>query len=363
MKRFKCYIDKEIAELILMMKDDFPNLSSILSKNATLYLDTNKEEVKKIMKNEDNPIFINFKNNPISENLPISFKDNLKKYISNKSKFVDCPNPMVILDIDEENISELRTDFAVPAFTKEMVFKTADTYFIGSYYKRLTKGELIEDNFKTFFNSNPEKPSSNKFNLLHSNSLVITDPYIFSNTKKVDMNTKNVGFENLKLLLEALLPATLKIPFNLAIITDDRECNWSIDIAKLKLNELCNFAKGVREYPIEIEMIVYNLKDKVHGRYGISNNFKMTFDKGLNHFNPSNLNIVNETNDIRIENNFCGVNNIGEIPYETSQHILKDLKQICEDAYSFTKNTAFEATQKFAINSIDTNSIINRLLK
>lgn len=360
MRRFNCFIELDTAELILLMQEDYPNLSLILSKYARLFINASESEVKGKLLDVDNPLFILHKNDGTEGTLPKAFKDELKKYLSNNDRFLDKPTSLAFLDIESEHAKSLREDYGHISITKNEIDEIGERIFEGAFYKRFKKGEEVEGAFRSHIDIYPSGESSDKMNLPCSNSLVISDPYIFSNSQKVGSELKNIGFENLKLLLNALLPGSLNVPFDLTIVTDD--CKWSSSIASEKIEELSDYIKSIRSYPTNIELIIYGMKDKIHGRYVISNYYKITLDKGIKHFNIEDQKTVRETNDIRIEKNFNNVASPGETPYESAQEILDEVKDICRDAYQYTKNSR-GTLGKIAVNSEGTSGVLNRLLK
>lgn len=360
MKRFNCFIDSELASLILRDKSQFASLSMILSKYATLNLNSSKNEVEAILKDENNPITINFRNDPAVDAFPRFAEDQINAFKKDTSLLKEQSFAMVILDSEIKLIENIRNKIGVTAFSKESLLYKSDHFFVGSFYKQFKKGQKINNAYNSFIGKIPGGEDPQKFNLYCSNAIVISDPYIFKNSKIISGKNYFVGFENLKLILDALLPLDLDVPFNLTILTEN--CTWDVSTANKKLKELEIYLKKIRKYKITLEFVIYSMSSIVHGRYLLSNYYKITFDKGLNHFSVEDSCTIVENNDIRIERNFDNVNSIGDIPFQSSLETLNDIKKICENAYSFTKLIGGNVGN-MAINSEGSSSIINRLLQ
>lgn len=304
------YIGQEALEEILLYEEDYPNLNTIIKKHSEICLNLEDNEYDNIIEDIESDFCqlekMGVRIVPLKEYF-LYLKDHIDD-VAEKTFSI------FYLDVDKEVAKSLSEKYGIIIQSEKDI---DDNILQLNFYKQLEKGEKVkgqEDGWKNIMN---------EIKLPPFNSLVITDDFLFSNTDK----GKNIGFENLKLLLNAILPMNMDVVFHLLIISPMDK------ISKEKANQFNGFIKSylnnIRNYEFNVEFI---FRDTLHARKVYSNYFVMICDKGFKMFRPDDSNIAHEDiNDIRLISILHDPNNShGDTMLKMAKTDLDKIKKLCE---------------------------------
>lgn len=335
------FMDLETLIELIVFEEDFPNLNSILKKHSIIYLDIKEEELDLHLKNSESEL-----SNLSRCDVEIRpAKEFFKNYKDDEKLLLKKVNSFYLLDISVEMAEELSKKYGVIV---KSCSEINDNIFQLWYKKYFEKGEILpgENNgWKNIF-SNIKLPPAN--------SIIITDRYLFgTKEKEIDL-----GYENLKLLLDALLPDSLNIPFHIYIIFRRQD-----KLRDERLNEiyeqLIKFLRAKRNYDIILELISY---DTVHPRRIISNYYAIELDKGVQLFSASNNKQIISDNELGLSSILHdSIHRYGDSELERRNKILYRFGKFHEEIRLQILNGISEGNKKILGNPRNDKRIVNRL--
>ena len=274
------YIGRDALETIAIFDDDYPHLHDIFKSHSILCVDLSDAELDEILSDKESDLSQFCLKNDIQT---IPLKDYFDSLREDKSQIAEKPRAMFFFDITASEAEELSTKYGVIVQSETAI---NDRVLQLSFKKGLNKGVMVRGNDDGWRNllAGVKLPPMN--------SLIISDNYLLQN----EANDKLVGFENLKMLLNSILPKTLGTSFHLLIVAPMPQ-----KIRPEKADQLNGmlkaFLKQVRPYDFQLEFVFNNT---IHPRKIFSNYFVIVGDKGFQLFHPTHTTLVYDDNQLAI---------------------------------------------------------------
>ncbi len=345
---FTVYAEKEIFENIVVFNDQAPHWFNIFCNHSKVCLNMTDEELAS-EELQGTPIFefIMAKGGRSPSTKKVFFDDVYKDI----TIIADKPRSVFFLNYTKAEAEAIQADFGVLVHGNEEI---EDNLLNGSFYKDLKKDSTFENQTTKGWQNLVS------FSLPPSNAMVITDEYLFSNEE----NSQSVGKSNVIQLMEAFLPANLKVPYHLIIFSSDqpeikktaKSNTWCLRIA----NELKAEISALRSYPIIVEVV---FAKTIHKRKIFSNYLNATCDKGFAVFKVKDGKTVISDNDFRCDRVFTRVNpEEGDTEFMTAEAILVQLKKHYKTVQQFINNAGENVNFRILGDCNPDKSIKNRLI-
>jgi hypothetical protein len=341
---FTIYSDKDIFENIISSPSDYPNWNKIINNHSAVCLDINEVDLDTELDNPDSILFLFIQSNAREINL-VSSDNYINSIYENPEKLIENPRSIFFLNIDSDKAFKLQEDNGIIVQSGDEI---DDNILLGSYFKLLNKNSVCESGkdlgWKSILN----------FNLPPSNSLIISDNYLFKNEEHRIV----VGEPNIVYLLDALLQKKLNIRYHILIIAEDnRKSNaWCEDLK----DKISKQIKALRPYEIIIEFV---FSVTIHKRSILSNYYFGFADKGFSVFSTRDNKTIREDNDFTLDRIFNNVNSFGgDVVYTQKEDALRRIyKKFIEVFQWLQKNDPIENRRIIGDCNSD-YSIKNRLL-
>jgi hypothetical protein len=339
---FTIYSEKEIFENITIYDDKYPNWHKILCGHSQICLNLTDKELE----DEEIPGTVIFEFiNALGGKRPIALKDYFNNIYEDNSLIIDKPRSVFFLNYPKTITDTLQKDIGVIVQSSDEI---DDNILYGTFYRELPKDFVVENGtnigWKELLN----------FPLTPSNSIVISDDYLFKNEEF----GKNVGICNLIALLDSILPETINVEYQILIITQDH--NKSQKWCEKFAGDLKATLVRLRKYKISVEIV---FSESIHKRKVILNYLSLICDKGFAVFRVNDLKTVRSENDFRIEKFFNRMAlNEGDSEYKSSEINLIQIKKICESTKQFINNSKSDINKRILGDCKKDKSINNRLL-
>lgn len=271
---------RETLENIAIFDEDFPNLHNITKSHAILCLDLSEDELDEVLSDIEGDLSqFCLKNN--IQTIPL--KEYFNALQEDTSIIIEKPRAIFFLDVSPEEAKTLTAKYGIIV---QSITQVDDNILQLSFRKALDKGEIVGGNSDGWSNL----LASQKLPPL--NSLIITDNYLLQN----EINGKLIGFENLKMILNAVLPQNLDAVFHLLIVAPMPQ-----KIRPEKADQLNGmlkaYLKTIRPYEFQLEFVFNNT---IHARKILSNYFAIICDKGFQLFHPLYKTTVYDENEVSI---------------------------------------------------------------
>jgi hypothetical protein len=227
---------------------------------------------------------------------------------------------MYFLNVSQAQADQMQNAYGVIV---QSVQGIDDKVLSASFFRELTKDEVIENGgllgWKYLLN----------FDIPPSNAIVIYDNYLFKDTETIANNSVSVGKENIKWLLDKLLPPALSVEYHVTLISDnyDRLEQWRAQLAGNLNTEINN----LRTYDINVE-VVFMKPESLHKRRLIMNYVNASCDRGFCVFKVRDGKTVKGVNDIRFNRIFCTLHNhAGDTEFTSATKALQIIKKESTD--------------------------------
>lgn len=342
--KIKVYLTKESFEDIIVFDDEYPNLNHIFRESATFIFDMTEDELDGLLDDikSDFAMFCN------SHNIKTIAKESvLNHMLTDKDELIKNCRSLFIMDIDEQEARKIREENGVLVLSKDNI---DDNVFNQRFWRhRFVKNTAIKGNSITEWGD-----VLKDMPWLPLNSIVIFDDYIFAESNV----TLKDCVENVKGLLDAILPPKLAIDFHVLILTTHPNC----DEAKRNqiVGDIKSYIQSKRNYKIRLEFIFYK---SLHQRKIITNYNVMVGDKGFVNFNNKSKKIIddNPTYACTVFQNI--VNSIGDTEYGMATRDLEKIYKLSEIVKEMNVNGIKNYTKKIVGDCTKGKTINNRLLK
>lgn len=315
MSDFIIYAEKKAFDEITF-NGNYPNLHSIFTNHSTVFLNLSAQELQDNI-NSEGEIFY-YLHAYAAAKVPEAHPDQFENVYDDGVNLVSTPRSIYFLDITKAEADQLQNSFGVIVQSCDHI---DDNVLSSSFFRELAKDETIENGpllgWKYLLN----------FDIPPSNALIISDSFLFSDTENVGGNPISVGKENIKWLLDKILPDSLNVVYHVTLISEDynRAEAWRAQIAGSMNTEINN----LRPYDINVE-VVFMGSEHFHKRRLIMNYINASCDKGFSVFRVRDGKTVKGVNDIRFNRIFsANQNHLGDTEYNASTKALRVIKREC----------------------------------
>jgi hypothetical protein len=341
---FVIYSEKEIFEDIILYKDQYLNWYNTLCWHADVCLNLTDDELEN-EKIEGTLIFEFIKAKGGTGKSLNALKPFFDEIYDDYSQIAEKPRSVFLLKCTKEKADSLQSDFGVMVLCRENI---DDSVLRGTYYKDLPKGMIIENQKGTGWNGLITFP------LPPSNTLVLTDDYLFKNEE----NGKNIGEINLVELLDVFLPSVLKTEYHIAVFTNDdgKTEVWCESL----VNRLKTAIVSLRTYPIVFEVV---FTKTIHKRKMVLNYLNTTCDKGYSVFKTDDKKTIKDDNDFRADRVFNRIDpNEGDTDFGSAENTIMQLKRKSQDVIEFITQSGAIENRRILGDCNSNHTLRNRLI-
>lgn len=342
--KIKVFLTKETFEEIAVFDDIYPNLNHIFRESAVFILDMTEEELDQSIDDteSDFAVFCN------SYNIKTIAKPSiLNSMLNNKDELIKNCRSLFIMDVNEQEARKVQEEYGILVLSKRNI---DDNIFNQRFWRHyFIKGEKIQgDAISEWIDTLKNIP------WLPTNSLIISDNYLFAGTDSAPLSN---CVENIKGLLDAILPHKLKTDFHILITTRHPSCNEQR--RNQIIGEIKSYIQSKREYMIILEFIFY---DSIHQRKVITNYNVMVGDKGFINFNNRKKCIIddNPTYAYTVFQNIK--DSIGDTEYGMTTIDLEYIDKISKMVKKINENGVKDHTKRILGNCAKDKTVNNRLL-
>lgn len=350
--KFDVYLEKDIFKEIIE-SGRFPNWNKILTDYSQVLLNITKDEFSEEISG-GNSIYVRFSLNPKA--LPVvPLGSQFESIKQDYSTALNHPRAVYILDISLNEAKKISNDLGIAIISSENL---DDTYFEGGLFKELVAGDKQKGGWESLIS----------IKLPVSNSLVISDPYLFEDWRimeddGVDIEEERKSqVESFSQMIKTFLPKYLKTEYYITIISGkEKEKRSSAGWKKIfdNLKEEINIIKEERNYEIIFELLITTAP---HKRRIISNYINCWSDKGFRLFKFENYEIVKDYNDIHVHRIFNNINDQGFTHYESATIALDFINKEYNTVKKLNENSEIKSGKGHIFSSLGVNVIKNRIL-
>ena len=232
--------------------------------------------------------------------------------------------------------------------------KLTDNFFYLHHTKEYDRNDIINGSHDNGWGNFLEQVPTT---IPPMNSIVLNDRFLMFKTNEKTAEQKGFsGLNNLKVLLNEILPQHLKIPFHLLIYC--QHPNLSIETTDIIVKKYIEEVKALRDYTIIIEFVYAVAR---HKRAFYSNYFLFEADRGFNAFKNYKRKHLSGENDFGIFGYLCDPETSGDTKFQIARSKISKIKTECYDIY---KNPNKRNSDNDKISRIQTDckdSFFNRL--
>lgn len=232
------------------------------------------------------------------------------------------PFALWLFNRSEQEVNKFRDYLGVWALTPQVL---SDNYFSLEHSREFDKNDVI--------NGTKDNGWGNYFEELSKalppvNSIVLNDRHLLYNTnEKTALEKGFYGLNNLKALLNELLPQNLKIPFHILIFCQHPKMN--IADTDAIVNKFIKEVKSLRNYAIELEFAYDKSR---HKRDLYTNYFRFGVDRAYNAFYDSDLKKLNGENDFKVVSYLNNPFSSGDTEYDSARSKISKIHEQCKEA-------------------------------
>ena len=341
---FTIYSDKDIFENIVSSPNVYPNWNKIINNHSDIAIDINQNDLDSELIDDQSILFLFLQSNAREINI-IASDDYFRKIDANPEAVIEKPRSVFFLNIDADKAMNLQIENGIIVQAKSNI---DDTALSGSYFKDLPKNTVCESTkdkgWKSLIN----------FNLPPSNSLIISDNYLFKNEE----NRIITGEPNTINLIDAILPSTLNVTYHILIVAEDNKKS-DVWCENLKVR-ISTQIKSLRPYNIIVEFL---FAVTIHKRIILSNYLNGSSDKGFAVFSPRDNKTVRDDNDFRLDRVFNNLHSFGgDVEFTSKENALKAINKKSKEVYQYLQSMPFSENRRIVGDCNPDYSINNRLL-
>lgn len=339
---FTIYSEKEIFETIVLFNEQSPNWYNIFCNHAEVCLNMTDEELEK-EEVQGTPIFEFIMAN--GGRCPVALKDFFDEIEEDASAIIKKPRSVFFLNITKAQAKELQDNFGIVVQSSDGI---DDSILKGTFFKELPEGIRVESKKKIGWQCLLD------FKLPPSNSLIITDDWLFKNKE----DSKIVGEYNIINLIDSLLPEKLEIDYHILLITKDQ--GRSKEKCEQLADNIISRIKSLRKFQINVEIV---FAETIHKRKVFLNYMSITCDRGFAMFKIKDNKTVRGDNDFRYEKAFeRNLADIGDSVYASDGILMKKIYDKCRSVTEYIKNKCQDPDQRILGDCNPNKLIKNRLL-
>lgn len=337
------FIGPDILGEIILFEELYPHLNIITKRHAVIYLDITEKEFDEQLDNPDSEIGL-LSRYDVEIRPAKTFFEKIKQ---DKGILLNKARAVYILNISKEEAEELTNEYGTIVISQNYI---NDNIFQLSFKKQVEDEESFREE------TNGWRSILSRLHLPPSNSLIITDNYLLNNIE----NEQLIGIENLKMLLNELLPGNLSTSFQILIMTH-MPAHINAKRANRINGELKAYLNSIRPYEINLEFVF----DKtIHPRKIISNYYVLTCDKGFQLFSIKDKCKSRTDNLILIQSILHDpLNTTGDTELYITFKDIKKIRDICEKLKeTIISGNTIDHKRKIIGDTRPDKTIINRLV-
>ncbi|MCL4283294.1 MAG: hypothetical protein KJZ58_13660 [Flavobacteriales bacterium] len=318
------YSEVSIFEEIALYPGKYPNWSVILNKHAEVCLNISQAELNAQLV-EGEVLFEYVKAAEGKE--PVALDSYFAALYADPDEMLVHPRAAFLLKHDGKEAARLTAEYGLVVQSAESL---DDAVLVSpALFMDLPKDRVFEAGGKKGWHV------LMAVDLPPSNSMVIVDPYVL---------TSSNGLSNLKQLCDAVLPASLKVAYHIAVIcshvnnSSPKSETWRTQEA----GKIIAAIRKLRSYDIDVEVVFEDAED-YHRRRVVFNYANLTCDKGFAVFKTADGKTVATVNDTSFKRAFHDPTIVGDSQYTSGTTDLETVKRR-------TNNLAAHITSKIALD-------------
>jgi len=310
---FKIYSEKNSFENIVLYKEDTPNWNKIFLQHADIHLNMTQPDIDAECV-EGTVIFEFIKAN--GGRIPKASDAYFANLYANNARMVDMPRAAFFVRGTPADALAAQNAYGVIVQSVDAI---DDSVLNLSFFREVTKDEVIDDGALIGW------MRLLKLDFPPSNSVVVSDPYLFSNSEVVGGVHISIGERNTIRLLDGLLPATLSTDYHVTIVAErvNKSDNWhNTLVANLQAN-----IQALRNTYAIVTEVIFLKSEHLHKRRLVLNYVNGSCDKGFGVFKVADDRTVRSNNDVRLSHIFSGIiGRIGDTEYDSATKGLLQVK-------------------------------------
>lgn len=318
------YSEVSIFEEVALYPSKYPNWSVIFNKHAEVCLNITQEELDAQLV-EGEVMFEYVKAAEGKE--PVALKSHFDAIYSDLSELMVHPRAAYLLKYDKGEAARLSTAYGLAIQSAQAL---DDKVLVSpAMFKDLPKNHVVEVKGRKGWHAllAVDTPPSN--------AMVIIDPYVLTSTN---------GLFNLTQLCNALLPLSIEVTYQVAIICSHitnggpKTETWRIQEA----GKIIAAIRALRSYDIDAEVVFEDSED-YHRRRVILNYANLTCDKGFAVFKTADGKTVATVNDASFKRAFHDPTTVGDSQYSSGTTDLETVSRRTNKlAAHITRKTALD---------------------
>lgn len=341
---FTIYSDKDIFENVVSFPDLYPNWNKIINNHATVCLDISQVDLQTELDDDESTLFLFLLSNAKHIDL-IPLDSFFKTISSNPETVIEKPRSVFFLNISEADANEIQENNGIIVQSKDNI---DDNILLGSFFKVLPKNLVCENGLNLGWKS------IINFKLPPSNSLVISDNYLFKNEDRGVI----IGEPNIINLIDAIIPQILSVDYHILIVAEDnnKSAQWCENLKTRVSTQI----KALRPYQISVEFL---FSATIHKRVILSNYLSGSPDKGFSVFSTRDNKTVREDNDFRLDRVFNSLHSYGgDVEYISKKAALQRINKKSNEVFQWLQINAPSQNRRILGDCNADFSTKNRLL-
>ncbi len=302
------YSEVGIFEEVALYPSKYPNWSVILNKHAQVCLNITQADLDAQLV-EGEVLFEYVKAAEGKE--PLALKSYFDALYADPNEMMVHPRAAFILKHDRAAAATLADQYG-------LVIQSAqdldDAVLVSpAMFHDLPKGKVVENKSQKGWHllMAVDRPPSN--------ALVVIDPYLLTSAN---------GLSNLTQLCDAILPKTLQVVYQVAIVASQRANAGPMPEAwrSKEADKIIAAIKALRTFDIEVEVVFEDSED-YHRRRVVLNYGNLTCDKGFAVFKTSDGKTVASVNDAGFKRAFHDPSTVGDSQFTSATGDLETVKR------------------------------------
>lgn len=261
--KFEVTLDHQILEEVCILSDDYPNLYNIFTQESRFVLDISEEDLVNLIDDTESDL------SRIIVGFDIDYQrwgGAVEYFKTNPEEMLNHPRSLYVLDVDDGTAMNLSEKYGMLVLSRDNL--DDNVFNKGVFRLRIDKENIVNDAV-----TNAWGHVLNGLEMLPSNSMVISDSYLFhAHNITLDDSVKNI-----QSILDKLLPIDMECEYHVLFCTEDPN-KTSQEINKA-VGDIKSFIRARRRYNVVIEYVICS--NCQHQRTIISNYNVITFDKGI----------------------------------------------------------------------------------
>jgi hypothetical protein len=342
------YADINAYEQLLLEPENYPIWIKVLNRKTPVFLNITDDILNAKIANTENDVLgislQQYAGITIPEAQPIYF-ENIK---ADENELLQHPRSVFILDISIEKAQELRDCYGQMILS---IHDMQEDFLIQNHINEISKAEKIDGGWRSFFS--PVIPISN--------SVVISDLYLFGNHERVRGVNVNRGIENVIYIAAQILPQTLSIDYHFTLVS--HSTGASVNRWKEIHRELEERLQALRDFEIKLEIILTTKEN--HKRRFMTNYLYGKGEHGFDIFKCSDPEVADIDADFDCYSLFGNLESTGMLHREIHQRGIHKVVHFTTKTLNYINGALLMDHERLYVgeNPEENFTLTNRLLK